>query len=209
MSAARGPAGIGLFVILAATCLVPPASAGPAETLKAAAAPEAAMTAEQRQERLLEALRGDLAPAFRSAQDGGARRANIRALIHKRFDLDRIAATTLGEFWTAAGIDERAGFRVVLSDHIAKMIERMLGSAAVEVESAGRVREDNGMYYAMLTLRSPTSRTPCVFVLNGEADGRVTDVFIYGISLVMVKQAEFRSILLRDGFRGLMAALAE
>jgi phospholipid transport system substrate-binding protein len=148
--------------------------------------------------------------SLKSPYQIGKRRRLLEDVIARRFDYEEISKRTLGAQWSRLSYPQRrdfvAMFQTFLSDVYADKIETNTGE---EVQYFGEFRE--GDYAEVRTeLVSTKQEIPMMYrLLYKSGDWRVYDVVIEGLSLVANYRSQFRRVMRRSSYEGLVQKLRE
>ena len=144
--------------------------------------------------------------------DTPARARAMDALIRSAFDVDFITRAVLGRYWRGLDEDERRRFRELFPEfvvevylpHIAKYSRdhlRVLGARP-------RGKRDVIVKSEILTDRGDWVETDWRIRSVG-SDIRIIDLYVAGVSLLLVQRQEFEAVIRRDGFAGFIKQLLE
>lgn len=140
-------------------------------------------------------------PAWKRSDKKQERRKLLEGVIGQRFNYFEMARRTLGPEWTKHSTDEQmafaADFQTLLADTYLVRLENYSG------EKVQYLKELNdGKYAAVLTkIDNGKSALDLTYkVMESEADWRVYDVDIDGVSLVQNYREQFLRIIRKDSF---------
>jgi len=147
-------------------------------------------------------------PSLEGQENKKKRRDLIMSTISKRFDFREMSKRVLGPTWREISPEERDNFTAemtkLLENNYIGQLENYSGET---VEYVGeRVREDRAQVSTLI--ESEGSQYPVHYIMNRE-DGKwmVYDINIEGVSLIRNYRAEFKSILRRQNYEGLIKTL--
>ncbi|HKJ66308.1 MAG TPA: ABC transporter substrate-binding protein [Desulfopila sp.] len=138
------------------------------------------------------------------------RRDLIMSTISERFDFREMSKRVLGSTWRDISEEERDAFTVqmtkLLENNYIGQLENYSGET---VEYVGeRVRE--GRAQVSTLIESQGNKYPVHYIMNMDDDKwMVYDINIEGVSLIRNYRAEFKSILRRENYEGLLQVLEE
>jgi phospholipid transport system substrate-binding protein len=150
-------------------------------------------------------------PALKSSEAKRDRRNRIFDEVERRFDFSEMAKRTAGEYWRTMSDAEQKQFE----ERFAKLLENAYISKVERYTdekvkfSPGRPKGDK-YYFVPTEIISGGRSVPIGYSLR-ESNGQwlVYDVHIEGVSLVTNYRSQFREILAKDGFKGLMNIVDE
>jgi phospholipid transport system substrate-binding protein len=143
-----------------------------------------------------------------------ARIERFEALLHRDFDLARIARYVLGRYWAQTGEADRAAFQALFADWVIRTYAARLSHAKGEAGKASDavkvtgVRDDGegGAVVASELVQAKGPPTPMEWRLaESEGGFKILDVTIAGVSMALTEREEIASAIQRGG--GTVAAL--
>ena len=150
-------------------------------------------------------------PAMKAPQMKAERRSKIFKAVEERFDFLEMAKRSAGEYWRTLSDAERKE----LGSRFAQLIENAY-ITRIERYTDEKIKFSHGKpkgekYYSVHTdIISAGSSIPVEYSLyNSKGQWLVYDVNIEGISLVENYRSQFREVLRKYGFSGLMSKLDE
>ena len=144
--------------------------------------------------------------------DSPARAKAMDALIRSAFDVDFISRAVIGRYWRGLDDGERRRFQELFPEfvvevylpHIAKYSRdhlRVLGARP-------RGKRDVLVKSEVLTDRGDWVEAD--WRIRSFGDGiRIIDLYVAGVSLLLVQRQEFEAVIRRDGFAGFVEQLLE
>ncbi len=149
-------------------------------------------------------------PSLEGKENKKKRRDLIMSTISKRFDFREMSKRVLGATWREISEEERDNFTAemtkLLENNYIGQLENYSGET---VEYAGeRVRDVRAQVSTLIETQG--NKYPVHYIMNME-DGKwkVYDINIEGVSLIRNYRAEFKSILRRQNYEGLIKTLEE
>lgn len=129
------------------------------------------------------------------------RKAELRRLVDRTFDVERVGQLVLGRYWRQATPDERARFLELLKSYVialyASRFERLSG---VDIEVTGHEAREGRTLVRTAVAREGASPAEVVWQVERVGDRfAVTDLVIEGVSLVVTQRSEFGSVIERGG----------
>lgn len=147
-------------------------------------------------------------PSLEGEENKKKRRDLIMSTISKRFDFRKMSKRVLGSTWRDISEKDRDDFTAemtkLLENNYIGQLENYSGET---VEYVGeRVRDDRAQVSTLI--ESKGNQYPVHYIMNLE-DGKwmVYDINIEGVSLIRNYRAEFKSILRRQNYEGLIKTL--
>ncbi|MFN3287934.1 MAG: phospholipid-binding protein MlaC [Sphingomonadaceae bacterium] len=192
------------------------ALAAPAPTLAQSAAPAAAALSpadEASARALVSSLITELQAAAQTGGDQAAREARLRAIVGQRLDTPRIARFLLGANRAKATPAELARYDALAPRYMAGEF-----SARIDELVAQRVTIDSvqarGANEALVRSTFPRKRDGARVRIDWRltragpgAEWRLFDVYLNGVSRLVIRRDEFNAIVARQGMAGLLAHL--
>lgn len=140
------------------------------------------------------------------------REAGIAKIMDRGLDFDVIGRFVMGRYWAVASESQRDEFRPLFRDYIVKVYSALLGQYSGETFSVVDSRKETDTISMVNTLvERPTG--PAIKVewkIRGqEADQKITDVVVAGVSMAFTQRQQFESIIQNGGGKvdSLIAAL--
>ena len=134
----------------------------------------------------------------------------IRDNISPKFDFARLTKSAAGKYWRAASDEERnalvAEFQILLENTYAVAFSKFSGQQVRVV--SGSLRAD-GSKSLMLVISKGDKGISLEYIIACCSDGQwaITDVLVEKISLLTNYRRQFKSVISKNGFQGLIAAL--
>lgn len=192
------------------------AIAAPVPTLAQSAAPAAAALSpadEASARALVSSLITELQAAAQTGGDQAAREARLRAIVGQRLDTPRIARFLLGANRAKATPAELARYDALAPRYMAGEF-----SARIDELVAQRVTIDSvqarGANEALVRSTFPRKRDGARVRIDWRltragpgAEWRLFDVYLNGVSRLVIRRDEFNAIVARQGMAGLLAHL--
>ena len=139
-----------------------------------------------------------------------AREARFRALLARDFDLEFIGRFALGPHWRSATPDQQREYRNVFNEYVLRVYSaRLYGYAgeALTVKSE-RVTGDNDIVVDTRMARSGAQPVDLQWRIRArDAEFRVVDVVVGGVSLVVTQRDEFAAVVRRQNVAALIEML--
>jgi len=138
------------------------------------------------------------------------RRKKIMSLIKRGFDFREMSRRILGKTWRQIDDQERDHFVEIMTKLLENVyigkLEGYTGQAVEFVEET--VRGERAQVTTLI--EDNNTKLPVHYIMNKTDSGwMVYDINIEGISLVRNYQEQFKSILRKDGYKGLVQALED
>ncbi len=149
-------------------------------------------------------------PSLEGKDNKKKRRDLIMSTISKRFDFREMSKRVLGPTWRDISEQERQTFTTqmtkLLENNYIGQLENYSGET---VEYVGeRVKDDRAQVSTLIENKG--NKYPVHYIMNMDSDKwMVYDINIEGVSLIRNYRAEFKSILRRQSFDGLIQTLRE
>ena len=150
-----------------------------------------------------------------TALDEGERLRRFRRLFAEGFDIPLIARFALGRYWRQATDAERAEYLKLFDELVVLTYARRFNefnAARLRVLSVSRPNEDNDVIVAVEgALQGKPPVRMDVRVRQGDAQFKIIDLSIEGISMAVTQRDEFSSVIQRGGGRieALLASLRD
>ena len=178
-----------------------------------AAGPLGAQTSPQEAAEFVRTL-GNEAGALQSATKAQApakRRAALRDLVRRGFNLELTSQFVLGKYWNRATAKQRAQFQDLFTEYLLNRYARHLGAYRAEtlsvVASHPVGRKD---VLVETSIEGDEAAANPVWRVRAEAGQyKIIDVSIEGVSLALTQRREFAAVINRKGLDGLLDMLRE
>ena len=178
-----------------------------------AAGPLAAQTSAQGAAEFVRSL-GNEAGALQSAAKTQApekRKAALRDLVRRGFNLELTSQFVLGKYWNRATAKQRAQFQDLFTEYLLNSYARHLRAYRVEtlsvVASHPVGRQD---VLVETSIEGVEGAANPVWRVRAEAGQyKIIDVSIEGVSLALTQRREFAAVINRKGLDGLLDMLRE
>lgn len=159
----------------------------------------------------VKALGDDVVSVLRNTvNNGGRRRAQLKAIFLRAFDVQAIARFVLGIHWRRATADQKSRFMAAFPDYVADIYAAQFADYSGERFAVIRQQQfGKGRTLVVTEIRRPNA--PKIEVdFRVESDGskyKIIDVVVDQLSLVVTKRDEFDSFIRRQGLDALIASL--
>ena len=138
------------------------------------------------------------------------RRDKIMSLIKRGFDFREMSKRVLGKTWRQIDDQERDNFTVLMTKFLENVyLGKLEGYSGKEVEFvAETVKGDRAQVTTLI--EHENQKLPLHYIMTKNDSGwMVYDINIEGVSLVKNYQEQFKSILRKDDYHGLVKVLEE
>lgn len=138
------------------------------------------------------------------------RREKIMSLIKNGFDFREMSKRVLGSTWQEISDKERDNFTTLMTKLLENVyIGKLEGYSGQTIEYSGETIKDDRAQVSVL-LDNAGTKIPIHYIMR-KTDTRwmVYDINIEGVSLVRNYQEQFKSILRKDKYEGLVKVLQE
>jgi phospholipid transport system substrate-binding protein len=138
------------------------------------------------------------------------RAKRFRELFVGNFDVPSIGRTVLGRYWKSATPEQQQAYLKTFEDYIVYIYSVRFKRYSGETLAVSGAKDlDNGYVRVQSTVKSPDGEdVPLVWdVRRKDADMKIVDVSIAGVSMVQTQQREFASVVQQNG--GSVDALIE
>ncbi len=138
------------------------------------------------------------------------RRNKIMSLIKRGFDFREMSKRVLGKTWRQINDQERDNFTVLMTKFLENVyLGKLEGYSGKDVEFvAETVKGDRAQVTTLI--ENDNVKIPLHYIMNKTASGwMVYDINIEGVSLIKNYQEQFKSILRKDDYQGLVKVLEE
>ncbi len=137
----------------------------------------------------------------------------IEPVLRASFDLDFMAQKSVGRHWKTASPQEQARFLDAFHRYTtANYAGRFTGWSGQEFTTHGEEASARGTMMVRTTLRDPTDEDVKLDyrLRKTDAGWRIVDVYFNGtVSELALRRSEYSSLIKREGFDALLAALDE
>ncbi len=145
------------------------------------------------------------------AQAPEKRRAALRHLVRRGFNLELTSQFVLGKYWNRATADQRAQFQDLFTEYLLNSYARHLGAYRAEtlsvVASHPVGRKD---VLVETSIEGVEGAANPVWRVRAEAGQyKIIDVTIEGVSLALTQRREFAAVINRKGLDGLLDMLRD
>jgi phospholipid transport system substrate-binding protein len=162
---------------------------------------------------LVNNLIAELQAAASGPGDTAAREARLRTIVAQRLDSDRIARFMLGANRTRATPAELARYQELAPRFIAIEFSRRIDELVaqrVSIESVQARGPNEILVRSVFPRKRDGARVRIDWRLTRagpQAEWRLLDVFLNGVSRLVIRRDEFNAIVARQGMAGLLAHL--
>ena len=140
------------------------------------------------------------------------RRETLRDLLRRGFDLKTIGRAVLGPHWKQADAEQQARYLAAFEEFIVTTYSVRLKDYAGETFEVLNERPIDDKDTLVLTKINRPNREPLRVdyrVRRRDADLRIVDVLVEGVSMLTSQRQEFSSVVQRKGVDGLIADLEQ
>lgn len=132
------------------------------------------------------------------------REDTFRRLFISSFDIDAISQFVLGRYWRTATEAQRAEYQKLFTDFIVASYANKLGQYSGEKFVVKEARNDtDGDSIVQSVIERPDPNAPPVKVewrmRGSDADPKITDVVVEGVSMALTHRSEFASVIQNGG----------
>lgn len=129
---------------------------------------------------------------------GAARQAAVLQVLQTKFDLGYMGRSALGTHWNQATEEQRTRFLAAVATAEARAYSERFGQYAGQTLTVGKVsNRANGVTVVDSRLNQATGQP---IKLEWEVrDGKITDVKVEGVSMVMTRRSDFNSYIQNHG----------
>ena len=156
----------------------------------------------------LTALLGDV--NLKGDENRTVRREKIMFLIKNGFDFREMSKRVLGKTWNDIDDKERDNFTVLMTKLLENVyIGKLESYSGQTIEYSGEtIKEDRGQVSVLLD--NAGVKIPIHYIMRkSDARWMVYDINIEGVSLVRNYQEQFKAILRKDSYEGLVKVMEE
>lgn len=177
----------------------------------AIAAPALGAPDQQQAARFLDQLSGNALSALSSPGTTLEQKESaVRKILAENFDLDLIGKFVIGPAWRKASTEQRDQYQTLFREFVLRTYSRRLGGYSGQrftVTGTRTIGKDD----VLVTTRIMRPSGPPIdagWRVRGGAKGyKILDVVVSGVSMVVTQRSEFRAVLRRQGFDGLIEVL--
>jgi phospholipid transport system substrate-binding protein len=145
------------------------------------------------------------------AQAPDKRKAALRHLVRRGFNLELTSQFVLGKYWNRATATQRAQFQDLFNEYLLNSYARHLGAYQAETLSVVASRPVGRKDVRVETsIEGVEGAANPVWRVRAEAGQyKIIDVTIEGVSLALTQRREFAAVINRKGLDGLLDMLRE
>lgn len=138
------------------------------------------------------------------------RRSKIMSEIKKGFDFREMSRRVLGKTWRDIGTDEQENFTTMMTKLLENVyVGKLENYSGGDIEYVGEVIKGTRAQVTTM-IEDNGAKLPVHYIMReGDKKWMVYDINIEGVSLVRNYQEQFKSILRKDEYPGLVAVLKE
>jgi len=138
------------------------------------------------------------------------RRDKIMSLIKRGFDFREMSKRVLGKTWRQIDDQERDNFTVLMTKFLENVyLGKLEGYSGKDVESVAETLKGDRAQVTTL-IENDNVKIPLHYIMTKTNSGwMVYDINIEGVSLIRNYQEQFKSILRKDDYQGLVKVLEE
>lgn len=140
----------------------------------------------------------------------GQKEAAVRKLLADNFDLNLIGRFVIGPAWRKASPDQRDRYQTLFREFVLRTYSRRLGGYSGQQFKVTGTRTIGKSDVLVSTRINRPSGPPIIagWRVRESAGGyKILDVVVSGVSMVVTQRSEFRAVLRRQGFDGLIEML--
>ena len=132
------------------------------------------------------------------------RESTLKTLISNGFEIDTIGRLALGRHWKSATDSQRSEFKALFENYVTTATIRRLSDYSGEVLEIGRARTASNADLVSVAsqIRNPNGGALGVewrLRRTADADWRIIDVVIEGVSMLQTHRAEFDAVIRSKG----------
>jgi phospholipid transport system substrate-binding protein len=163
----------------------------------------------------VERLHGVLIEVMQQADALGyaGRRDRLAPVLGELFDLAFMAEKSVGRYWKEASAEDRASLVDTFTRYtVANYAGRFDGFSGQAFETLGTEASARGMLLVRTKLSDPNGEDVTLDYRMRSVDGRwkIIDIYMNGtVSELALRRSEYSSLIKREGFKALLAALDE
>lgn len=132
-----------------------------------------------------------------------ARQQQFSVMLHKNFDIPKIARFVLGRYWTTANDEDRNTFNGLFEQWIVRTYSaRFKEYGGENIKVTGSRSESDTSFVVSSQLIHPDGSPPATvdWHVNKAPDGlKVIDVEVEGVSMALTEREEFSAVIQRAG----------
>lgn len=147
-------------------------------------------------------------PSLSGIENKASRRRVIMATITERFDFGEMSKRVLGSTWRKISEEQREYFTSLMTKLLENnYIGQLENYSGQTIEYVGeRIKKNRAQVSTLIESRG--AKYPVHYIMTSGNEGwKVYDINIEGVSLIRNYRAEFKSILRRGNFEGLVVVL--
>ncbi len=177
----------------------------------AAPAAAAEKTPPEQAAKFMEGLSGE-ALAILGAQGSSLdkREADLRALLSRSFDFQKISRFVLGRAWRTATPEQRDEYQRLFQEFVLRTYSRRLGGYSGQVFKITKAEPMGKIDAVVVTEIGRPSGPPMKAgwrVRGGAGAYKILDVIVEGVSMLATQRSEFASVVRSQGVDGLIEVL--
>lgn len=149
-------------------------------------------------------------PSLKGAENKTVRRQKIMTTISERFDFQEMSKRVLSRTWREINQEQKQYFTRLMTKLLENnYIGQLENYSGQKIEYVGeRIKENKAQVSTLI--ESNGAKFPVHYILAQDGERwMVYDINIEGVSLVRNYRAEFKSIIRKDKFEGLVRTLEE
>ena len=132
-----------------------------------------------------------------------ARQQQFNVMLHKNFDIPKIARFVLGRYWTTASDDDRNAFNSLFEQWVVRTYsQRFKDYGGENIKVMGSRPESDVSFVVSSQLIHPDGSPPATvdWHVNKGTDGfKVVDVEVEDVSMALTEREEFSAVIQRNG----------
>lgn len=149
-------------------------------------------------------------PGLQGDEHKEERRTKVMAVIKKRFDFNEMSMRVLGHTWKEISPADREHFTVLMTKLLENVyIGKLESYSGQKIEYVGeKIKENRAL--VSTTIENNDQKIPLHYILiHKSSKWMVYDINIDGVSLVKNYRQQFKSVLKRENFSGLVKELEQ
>ena len=138
------------------------------------------------------------------------REAELRALLSRSFDFQKIGKFVLGKAWRTATPDQRDEYQRLFQEFVLRTYTRRLGGYSGQTFKIVKAEPMGKIDAVVVTEIGRPSGPPLVAgwrVRGGAGVYKILDVIVQGVSMLATQRSEFASVVRSQGVDGLIEVL--
>lgn len=138
------------------------------------------------------------------------REAELRALLSRSFDFQKIGRFVLGKAWRTATPGQRDAYQHLFKEFVLRTYTRRLGGYSGQVFKIVKAEPMGKIDAVVVTEIGRPSGPPLVAgwrVRGGAGVYKILDVIVQGVSMLATQRSEFASVVRSQGVDGLIEVL--